>query len=243
MRPRVGLTDDEARILVAGMPALLEQYPANPRSNRSFVRAFIRLVYGATKKTFGPTVYRRLIDAYAGDRHPSNDLLSEEKQAFLTELNFSVEPGSTGEIANEIQRIVNERLEQHISRGQASQATDVLREKIEYLQHQLLLATKTLASLQLQAVEERANVKRLEELNSSLQTQIELGNSILLQFGANLDSLVREVTQTRSFALGAIDVARGETRSALARCQSLENQLQEARAMTEVFRQAALSRK
>lgn len=84
-RPPFSLTDDQARAVSSGVAQLELDYPIDPQNHRPFVRAFIRLVHSATGRFYSPSVYRRLLGAYAEHRRPSTSTLAAEKAALAAE--------------------------------------------------------------------------------------------------------------------------------------------------------------
>ena len=84
-RPPFSLTDNRARAISSGVAQLELDFPIDPQNHRPFVRAFIRLAHSATGRFYSPSVYRRLLGAYAEHRRPSTSTLAAEKAALAAE--------------------------------------------------------------------------------------------------------------------------------------------------------------
>lgn len=85
-RPRLQLSDDQARSLVLQVEALKEKHANNPGQHRPFVHDFVRAVYHATGQTFSAAFYRKLLHAYAPGRTPSTPTIESEKLLLIQEL-------------------------------------------------------------------------------------------------------------------------------------------------------------
>lgn len=85
-RPRLSLSDDQARRLVQQTEILIAKHAGNPGQHRDFVHDFLRAVHHATGQTFGSAMYRKLLQAYAPGRSPSTATIESEKIQLLREL-------------------------------------------------------------------------------------------------------------------------------------------------------------
>ena len=251
MRPRFKLTDEQARVIRDGLPTLLERHPYDPRSNRPFVAAFVRLVYDATGELFGPTIYRRLLDAYAADRKPSNDTLAQEKAQLQNALR--IEQGGAVPIDRpaddersapgvDIGKAIDEAFKRHVHLFAGAAIDRQLKERIAYLEQQLVTSGQRADAARAQAARLAADLQAASTAQAVLHAQVDAANALLLQFGTAIDATTVELAGMRSFALNAVDGVRGETRAWQHQCNVLERKLKEAKEFMEVFRRAAYER-
>lgn len=246
-RPTFSLSDDEARQLVREMGNIEERCPVNPRDHRRYVREFIRVIHKITGKTFSPTIYRRLLSAYAPQRKPSTATLALEKERFVKEL--EAPPASIGEeptvvptriggnLLSEIRQAL-EDLEVRAPRG-ASQADSYLQAQCDFLQQRLSHSEKQLAGARECAhqVEAQRQVLAAQALHD--REQIESLRAAGAAVTAELAKMSAAIDDARQFALLAIDEARGETRAWKERCAAAEAQYKEQLSLTETFRRLA----
>lgn len=78
-RPRLALTDDQARSLAQQTDALTTKHAGSTGGHRPFVHDFLRAVYHATGETYGAARYRQLLAAYAPQCRPSTSTIELEK--------------------------------------------------------------------------------------------------------------------------------------------------------------------
>jgi hypothetical protein len=96
-RPRVTLTDAQARILVQQLGPIKERHENNPRQHRPFVADFVRAVYHATGRTHSAGFYRKLLVAFAPGRTPSTPTIEIEKNLLEHELGRAALADNMGE--------------------------------------------------------------------------------------------------------------------------------------------------
>src|SRR5471030_1913452 len=85
-RPKLSLTDDQARSLVTQVDAIIQRHANDTRHHRPFVHDFVRAVYHATGSTYGAAFYRNLLDAYAPGRTPSTPTIESEQLQFVYDI-------------------------------------------------------------------------------------------------------------------------------------------------------------
>ena len=250
-RPPFRLSDDEARILVARLQSINDMHPLNLRDHRAFVRAFIRAVHEATQKTFSPTIYRRLLAAYAPERRPSTSTLAVEKELFADEL--ALERAGAAEVATSeapqfaalIRAAVFEAIGDRPPQVYQAAGTTAGPDSTFWRER----ATDTergLADAQAHAARLAGELLAARAAATILETELAAAREAIHAQGAQLARLTDEIEESRRFAMRAIDDARGETRTWRERCAAVEaNAIANARAdstLLETFRQLAYQR-
>jgi len=241
------LPDDQAAILIRELPAVLAAHPAGESSHRPFIGDFIRIVHLATGRTFNPAIYRALLSVYVPGRMPSNDTIAKEKKAFDAARSEEVksvsqlDAGSTDNLTALVQRAVEQSLAK-MPRPAAVANDYQTRERIDYLQEQLVLSGQIANEARAQAARLAADLQEARAVREALQMQIDAANASIQQLGSANAALTQELTNVRTFAMTAVDSVRGETRVWQHRTQVLEVKLKEAKTHMEVFRQAAYAR-
>lgn len=232
-RPPFMMTDDQARALVQRVGPLLDQYPLNPsrRDHRPFCGAFIRAVYEATGKLYGPDIYRRLLKAYAPGRSPSTPTLVSERATLEHELKMTkAEPSrsseghhtpDTGKSSDSVRGALAEFLPQ-LARlvGQPGREGEFsfLTARLEAAEHGRSEAQAQAARLGAQLQEQTARVEVLSSQVAMLQAALEREQQLVKQ-------LAEEVAGQRTFALNAIEASRTESRLFKERAASFEHQV------------------
>jgi hypothetical protein len=244
------MTDDQARVLVAELPAILARHPLDPRSNRPFVRDFVRVVHTATGRTYSPSIYRRLLNIYAPDRNPSNDTLEQEKAALVQALEEEsragreIKNGDGSELAGIVGRAVQGALDRMPTSPPApaaagAQGDPYLLVQRDFLQTRLAECEQALNQVRALAARQAADVQAAIAVRDALQSQVNAANATAREQAARIDKLTEEAAGMRKFAMTAIDAARGETRAQQERATHLEALLKQEKYHTEVFRSLA----
>lgn len=241
-RPAFSLTDEEGRALVAALTNLNACIPLNPRDHRAFVRAFIAAVHEVTGHTYSPTIYRRILGAYAPDRRPSSATLALEKQRFVEQLARGRAPSPEKAAARPDYADFREELREALAAGLATQGNPAE----SYLAAQCSFLQQRLTQSEQQLVEAKVGVAALDAQRAALLQQAALDQQQIDALRASTATLTQEigrlsqaVDDARQFALLAIDEARGETRAWKERCAALEATIKEQVAITETFRRLA----
>jgi hypothetical protein len=247
-RPTFSLSDDEARQLVQELAGVEARCPLDPRDHRRYVREFIRLIHKITGKTYSPTIYRRLLSAYAPARKPSTATLALEKERFVKELELAPpalaagpEPdlaGHGGNLIAEIRQALVD-LASYRRRGGVSHSDSYLQAQCDFLQQRLSHSEKQLADAKdcAHQVEAQRQVLAAQVLHD--REQIDSLREAGAAMSAEIAKLAAAIDDARQFALLAIDEARGETRAWKERCMAAEAQCREQVSLTETFRRLA----
>lgn len=249
-RPSFKLADDEARSLIGRLQSIQELHPLNRRDHRPFVRAFLRAVYDATGKTFSPTIYRRLLDAYAPDRRPSTATLALEKEILCDELAREYDgaaelaqtaaPQLAALIRSAVFEAVGDRPTQprHVAGG-AGVDTAFWRDRAAELE-------RSLADIQAHAARLAGELQAARASADQMGVELAGSRAALAAQGADIAKLADTMENSRMFFMRAIDDARGETRAWRERCAKVEAQAaakaKEDNILLETFRQLAYQR-
>jgi hypothetical protein len=250
-RPAFKLSDAEARVLVARLPAITAEYPLDQRGHRPFVRAFIRLVYDATGKTYSPAIYRRLLDAYAPDRRPSTATLAVEKELLADELvrerdgAAELAQAEAPQLATLIRSAVSEAVGERPS--YPYHATDaVTGPDTAYWRERVTDAERALTEAQAQAARLAGELLAANAAADILRAELAATRQALHNQGEHIARLADAVEESRRFSMRAIDEARGEARAWRERCAATEAQAaaraREDNILLETFRQLAYQR-
>jgi hypothetical protein len=245
-RPTFSLSDDEARRLVSELADIEKRCPFSPRDHRQFVREFIKSIYGITGKAFSPTIYRRILAAYAPARRPSTATLALEKERFVKQLeqrseSITVpvgEPIPSDALLWEIRELLGDLVLRTATRGGGS-TDSYLQAQCDFLQRHLSQSEQQLAEAKGIASAADAHRQVLEAQLSDARGQIASLQSTGAAMHEQLGNLSRSIDEARQFALLAIDDARGETRAWRERFQATEHQLNAQVSITETFRRLA----
>jgi hypothetical protein len=267
-RPRLALSDEQARRLVLQVGPLLTAHAHNPRQHRPFVHDFVRAVYHATGRTYSAAFYRRLLGAYAPGRTPSTATIETERQLLELELSRGLTqpiaepapdlpapplaPTTPAEQAAPpdlvppqtlglLQQLAA-RLEQVAHAPAGADRTSGLQAHNDYLAQRLTAVETELASARAHAAALAAQLRAQSSLADERSRQI-----AALQVGADkhaeaLAAIAKAAEGQRLFALRAMDDVRGETREVKERCAHLQAQLKEKEQQVEQYRQLAMSR-
>lgn len=250
-RPAFQLSDDEARVLIARLQSINLMHPLNPRDHRPFVRAFIRALHEATHKTFSPTIYRRLLAAYAPERRPSTSTLAVEKELFADELALEragaaeVAMSDAPQLASLIRAAVFEAIGDWPAQvHHAFAATAGL--DSAFWRERAIDTERTMADAQAHAARLAGELLAARAAAEILKTELATAREALQAQGVRLARLTDEVEESRRFAMRAIDEARGETRTWRERCIAIEAKAlasaREENVLLETFRQLAYQR-
>lgn len=255
-RPAFSLTDQQARLLAERVHDINIACPLDGSSHRPFVREFIAAVHRATGELFSPTIYRRLLGAYAPERTPSTVTIANELRRFAAQLDAAslatdcvtstvddefnggncADLVHAGELVHLLRDVVRDAVAlPHRAApppGSSSVEQRFLQTRLDEAEKELrLLRERTQAlSTELVVAHHSAALHKAETLR--------LHESLAQQASAT-STLAAASEDARRFALQAIDVARGETRMWKERCGVLEKLLRRDALLLEHFRQAA----
>jgi hypothetical protein len=237
------LSDDQARSLGRLVDPLLAAHKLDPFNHRPFTAAFVRAVYQATGRTYGPVVYRRLLKAYAPGRNPSTSTLVTEKTAFERELSeprdegqgcaagggqdWSLKPAYAPVDRDGVKLAVRDALESALPpllRRVTGGGRDA---EFNFMQHRLQAAEGQLAEVQAQAAQLASGLQEKASLAQAYLAEIATLKEALASQDALNRKLVDQAAGSHTFALQAIELARSETRQAKERCAQLEAALKE----------------
>jgi hypothetical protein len=242
-RPAFSLTDDQARQLSAMVRALNVSCPYHPTNHRPFVREFVAAVHLVTGQLFSPTIYRRLLDAYAPQRKPSTVTLADERRR-LVELLAAASRVDHGEPADAHANLL------HLIRAAVTDALEATgpavragagegSAELAFLRSRLDDAEAMVRQLRVHAAEIAAQLAVSQQSAAQYQDEAQRLHRFLGEQTAAIGVLSSTSEDARKFALLAIDEARGETRVWKERCLALEGQRQVDARLLETFRQAA----
>jgi hypothetical protein len=264
-RQPFALHDDQAALLMRALRPIVERHPPDSRSNRPFIRDFIRAVYSATGRTYSPAIYRRLLNAYAPDRRPSTTTLALEKEFVEQELaanahghspthpvavapHVQASSVSTTELMNAVRQTVEELLNKKLMGGSARWENDqqMAQAHIADLTTRLAASERALSEARAQAARLAADLQLAQEAAARYQQQLATTEQAAAHQAAAQSAAVVELAiqldEIRKFAMRSIDDIRGETRAERDRRIHVEELLKQNQKMLEVFRQVAYQR-
>ena len=242
-RPPFFLTDDQARQLSGLVHALNISRPYHATNHRPFVREFVAAVHLVTGKLFSPTIYRRLLDAYAPQRKPSTVTLADERRRLAELLTVASridhdEPADAhSNLLHLIRAAVTDALEvtgPGVRTGSGERSAE-----LAFLRSRLDEADAMARQLRAQAAEIACQLAASQQSAAQYRDEAQRLHRALDEQTAAIGVLSTASEDARKFALLAIDEARGETRVWKERCQALEGQRQVDARLLETFRQAA----
>jgi hypothetical protein len=250
-RPPFSLTDDQARELARGVADLDARFPLDPRSHRPYVRAFIELTRRVSGNLYSPTIYRRLLDAYAPMRRPSTETLAAERQHADARARRRVEVAeapaasgsgseSPGDLTLTIHDAVAEALDRHLI-GMQQMTEQVNAAQLEFYQHQLSQAEANLAQLRGQLALVAAELAAARQAVDQYRAEVEAARVANSKNADTIQELSRGSDGIRKFALLAIEEARGETRVWKDRCADLEIQRQKDAQLLDTLRRQVMA--
>jgi hypothetical protein len=244
-RPAFALTDDQARTLLQLLAPIAARHPAQSRNHRPFVREFVRAVHTATGRTFSPTTYRRVLDAYAPDYRPSTNTLDEEKNALIAALDQEaragrqLDAGAGDNLAAVVQRALVGALASDPGRTVDTSADRYAQAQLDYLHARLSETEEALKQSQELAATLAGELHAAHAARNVMQNEVDTCRRAAAAQNALVEGLTVELAGARKFALLAVDGVRGETRAWRDRCERLEAMLKEKDTRLEYFRQAA----
>jgi hypothetical protein len=243
-RPAFSLSDAEARLLVQQLGDLNLRHPVDQRGHRPFLRGFLRAVHGATGKTFSPAIYRRLLNAYAPERRPSTATLALEKEALAIELARSEHAAAelcalpSENLSELVRRAVMDALGSQVP-PRLGAGDSYATAQCDYLQARLLEAESAVQEARSDAARLAADLRAAREVARCNQNELEAARSTIAEQAKAVGKLTAAVDDARTFAMKAIDEARGETRAWKERCAHTEGLLKQEALLMETFRQLA----
>ncbi|RFP09223.1 hypothetical protein D0T23_26265 [Duganella sp. BJB475] len=270
-RPRLALTDAQARSLVQLVAAIVARHANDTRQHRPFVHDFVRAVYHATGATYSAAYYRKLLNAYAPGRTPSTPTIESEKRQLVHELSLravpreviarvvdpldtsSVDPAppptspATDQALQEILTLQHHTISlvngaAASAPGAGAGAASGLQAHNDYLRERLASVEAELATTRAYAARMAASVQEEASLAAERGRQLEALHKTVAEQTAALAAMATEMTGTRNFAMQAVDGVRGETRAVRERCAYLEAQLKDKDQQLEQYRQIAFSK-
>jgi hypothetical protein len=265
------LTDDQAARLLIALRPIDERHPVDTRSNRPFLRDFIRAVHSVTGRMFSPTIYRRLLGAYAPCRRPSTTTLALEKEFVEAEIAAFGRPqlsgsepipvttssreyttSSSANMSALIRRTVDDAFAREARTRTGADAEHwhveqrMAQAHIADLGTRLTVAERALSEARADAARLAADLQLAQERAATYQQQLMTAEQTARTQGqAHLDALrdlAGQMEEIRKFAMRSIDDIRGETRAERDRRVHVEGLLRQNQKMLEVFRQMAYQR-
>lgn len=236
-RPPFALTDDQARRMVLASAALREQFPVDRHDHRPFVAGFLRVVHQVCGRTFSPSIYRRLLAAYAPDRSPSTTTLAIEKKLLEEKLareRPSDEPVSPqmavcdaagfALVSAAVRQVMDDYtpLLEQLAAARAPEQQDA---HFAYLVARLADSESANASAQAGAARLSAQLQEALGAASIYREQLAEAQGALTRQAAAVAKMADELADMRKFTLMAIEGARGETRDMKEVCRQLQTDL------------------
>jgi len=231
-RPPFSLTDQQAGDIARGVAELEARIPFDARSHRPFVRAFIELIRDATGNLYSPTIYRRLLDAYAPTRRPSMTTLEAERARAgrVAPRSMSTSTGdglpatatlaSRDELDN-LRDIVADAIEDKLARV-VQTVEYVQNAQLEFYQHQLEQAEQEVQALRARLATMGAELAAARQSAEQYRAEAQAGRETVERHLQSIEQLSKSADEMRKFALMGIDDARAETRQWKERCAQLE---------------------
>lgn len=246
-RPPFSLSDPQARMLTQRVAELELECPPGGNSHRPFVRGFILAVHEATGQLFSPTIYRRLLAAFAPGRRPSTVTLADEKARLAAELTrqptSASAPGSSEAPSVAVpdlyalQAGIAEAVEQGLHRARQTLRGDSA--ELRFLLNRLQESEQQLAQLRGTAASMAAELEVARQSARQHAEEAARASAALARQSDGIAALTAEVTELRKFALMSIDEARGEGRAWKERAIALEARRQADARLMESFRRLA----
>lgn len=240
-RPPVTLTDEQGKILVRLLPAILEKHPAGARDLREFSRDFVDAIYQATGSVFSPAIYQRWLPAYAPGRMPSTETLASVTREYKQGLaSVPLTESSTSRPAPENLVLTIERAVDSAMR-RAAGATLERRAQVlvEQLQEQLTEAERRASQAENHAARLAGELQAVVEERNQMRSQLDAGNAVIEQLASRVDKLTGELAEIRKFSMTAIDGVRGETRAWQEAAKTAESRVERMKVELETFRRLA----
>ncbi len=231
-RPPFSLTDQQASDIARGVAELDARIPFDSRSHRPFVRGFIGLVRASTGNLYSPTIYRRLLDAYASDRRPSMTTLAAERERagriappvapMHDDHAVSSAAASSVPFDLELMRdIVADALEEKIARV-VHTVEYVQNAQLDFYQHQLEQVEHEAKALRAKVATLGAELAAARQSADQYRTEAQNARDAAERHVRSIEQLSRSTDDMRKFALIGIDDARSEVRHWKERCTQLE---------------------
>lgn len=260
-RPRLTLSEDEARQLVAQVVVITQRHAGDTRRHRPFVHDFLRAVYHATGATYSAAFYRKLLGAYAPGRTPSTTTIETEKNLLLQDLkrraipradwhataaddnsqpaHAAAPPPGTPLALQEILSLQHHLIARfnQLAAAPEAQADQGLQAHNDFLRERLSTVEAELATTRARAARHAADAQEQAALATERGEQLAALRQTGAEQAAALAAMATELNGTRLFAMQAIDGVRGETRAARERCAQLEAQLKEKDLQLDTYRQ------
>ncbi|MES2323877.1 MAG: hypothetical protein V4633_16585 [Pseudomonadota bacterium] len=234
-RPPFILSDDQARRLGPATVLLCEQFPVDRHGHRPFVAGFVRAVFDVTGRTFSPSIYRRLLSAYAAGRSPSTTTLALEKKLLEQELakealaaaplppNTAL-PACVEDTAAAVRQVMAEYLPLFAEHA-AARAPEQQDAHFAYLVGRLAESENANAGAKAVAAREAAELQAALGAASILQDQLAIAQAALAEHAGAAARMADEMAEMRKFTLMSIEGARGETRDLKEVCRQLRADL------------------
>jgi hypothetical protein len=234
-RPPFTLTDDQARRLVGATAILSERFPLDRRGHRPFVGGFMRSVYEVTGRVFSPSIYRRLLAAYARERSPSTTTLALEKKLLEQELEREntalartdtdgAPPRALEDIVAAVRRVMAEYVPLFIEQ-QDARAPEQQEAHFGYLVARLAESENANADTRASAARLAAQLQEALGAAAIHQEQLAIAQAALAAQAAAVANMAIELAEMRKFTLMSIEGARGETRDIKDVCKQLRADL------------------
>jgi DNA-binding transcriptional MerR regulator len=218
-RPKLSLTDDQARSLVAQIEPIIQRHAHEPRQHRPFVHDFLRAVYHATGQTYSPAFYRKLLSAYAPGRTPSTPTIESEKLQLVHELKLR---GMPREVIARIVDAPESAPAPQAPPAQANPGTNLALQQLLALQHHLIAlingngaATAPAAAVSSVVPSLQAHNDYLRERLASLEAELATTRTTSARLAASVQEEA-SLAAERGRALNILHKAASEQAAALA---------------------------
>lgn len=206
-------------------------------------------VRDVTGNLYSPAIYRRLLDAYAPARRPSTETLAAERayagtlaerRVAMAESSANAASGSPDDLTFAIQDAVTEALDRHLL-GMQRMTEQVNAAQLEFYQHQLTQAEAGLAHLRNQLSAVNAELAAARQAAEQYKAEVEAARAVLIKNAETIEALNRSSDGARTFALMAIEEARGETRVWKERYADLQIERQKDAQLLDSMRRQAFA--
>jgi hypothetical protein len=249
-RPPFQLTDEQAGTIARGVADLDARIPLDARTHRPFVRAFIALVRTATGNLYSPTIYRRLLDAYAPTRRPSMTTLAAERERAGRDAQPLVATSDGVTVAaaavmspnqlESLRDVVADAIEEKLAR--VIQTVEYAQNaQLEFYQHQLEQTEQEAKNLRAKVAALGAELAATRQSAEQYQAEVQAGREAVERQLQSIEQLSKSADELRKFAMMGIDDARSETRQWKERCAQLEIQRHKDAQAMDTLRRATIS--
>ncbi len=228
-RPPFQLSDEQASHIARGVAELDALLPRDQRNHRPFVREFIRIIHSATGKLYSPSIYHRLLGAYAPTRRPSTATIATERDKVGLLLTPAIqEPlrqfsGSDAGLAEALRSAVADAIELQLGRIAAA-GEGFEHSKLDFYRNRLNEAETAIKATRAEVLRLSAELAAAKQSAEQWEAEAMASRELQTKSLETIAALNVSADENRKFALIAIDESRGETRTWKERCIELELQ-------------------